>query len=77
MILRRRSTRADSNPGNTTIDAVRDRLGADAANANNCIEQPAAHTTHAAVDSKAAAGVRITGMCSLVDKRSHGRDKVA
>ena len=63
--------RSDADPRDATINPVRNRLSAKPADANHRIELPRANAAHAVVDAEPAIAIRIAGMGSLVDQRSH------
>ncbi|HSQ31457.1 MAG TPA: hypothetical protein VLN49_16490 [Gemmatimonadaceae bacterium] len=63
--------RSDPDPGHAAFNSVRDRLGSIPADADHRIEIPHANAAHAVVDAEPAIAIRIAGVGSLVDQRSH------
>ena len=63
--------RTDADPGNTAIDPMSGWFRPDAADADHGIEGPGPDSPHAAVNTKPATRIGISGMGALVDQRAH------
>src|SRR4051812_47077305 len=74
--------RTNADPGDSTVNAIGDRLCPFTSDSDDCIESPASHATHAPMNAEAPRGIRVAGVSAFVNKSSHqvaeaicGRDK--
>ena len=70
-ILSGRFARTDANPGDAAIYTMACWFWSQAANADHGIIVPSSNAPHAAVNTKTAARVRISGVSALVNEGSH------